>query len=435
MVPEAMWDGWEAALVALAATPRLRASEEGHRARRLPSASRATRRLPRTRDLLHDLRAFRDLADADLAALLHEEMRECLRRYEERKQEAGALDFLDLLIKARDLVCDNADVCREFRERFRVILVDEFQDTDPLQAELLLLPRRRRRRQRCGRARSSSSAIPSSRSIASAAPTSAPIAALRDELGDSGATAVTLQTSFRSVPAIQHFVNAAFRDDMDGDRDALQADYVPLLPHRADIAGATGGRGAADRVSVRQEHVRAAAGDADRAQRSAARRGRRVRAWMLSPECTLDGRRAERERRKIVASDVCLLVPPLPALRQRHHARLRRGARSARHSAPAGRRQDLPRARRSGCGSDRADRDRVARRRAVGLCHAARTAVRDRRRGAARVSLAARARFILTACPRALPDRLQPVAQGARHASRAARGAGTIGRSPTRSAG
>ena len=44
--------------------------------------------------------------------------------------------------------------------------------------------------------------------------------------------AVTLQTSFRSVPAIQHFVNAAFRDDMNGDRDALQADYVPLLPHR-----------------------------------------------------------------------------------------------------------------------------------------------------------------------------------------------------------
>ena len=61
----------------------------------------------------------------------------------ERKQEAGALDFLDLLIKARDLVCDNAEVCREFRERFRVILVDEFQDTDPLQARAAAVPRRR----------------------------------------------------------------------------------------------------------------------------------------------------------------------------------------------------------------------------------------------------------------------------------------------------
>ena len=105
-------------------------------------------------------------------------MRDCLRRYEERKQEAGALDFLDLLIKARDLVCDNDEVCREFRERFRVILVDEFQDTDPLQAELLLRAGRRRRRQQSVPARCSSSATRSSRSIASAAPTSAPIAAL-----------------------------------------------------------------------------------------------------------------------------------------------------------------------------------------------------------------------------------------------------------------
>ncbi len=129
-------------------------------------------------ELLQALRAFRDLADADLAALLHEEMRECLRRYEERKQEAGALDFLDLLIKARDLVCDNADVCREFRERFRVILVDEFQDTDPLQADLLLCLAGGDRRQRSVPARCSSSAIRSNRSIASAAPTSAPIAAL-----------------------------------------------------------------------------------------------------------------------------------------------------------------------------------------------------------------------------------------------------------------
>ena len=102
-------------------------------------------------------------------------------RYEERKQEAGSLDFLDLLIKARDLVCDNAEVCREFRERFRVILVDEFQDTDPLQAELLLCSPATTAA-RFGPARSSSSAIPSSRSIGFAAPTSAPIDALPIDL-------------------------------------------------------------------------------------------------------------------------------------------------------------------------------------------------------------------------------------------------------------
>ncbi len=162
-------------------------------------------------------------------------MRECLERYERRKQEAGALDFLDLLIKARDLVCDNAEVCRTFRERFRVILVDEFQDTDPLQAELLL----------CLAGDDDGGVRPGALFIVGDPKQSiyrfrrADVGAYRriaDDLGASGATTVTLQTSFRSVPGIQHFVNAAFRDDMTGDLESLQADYVPLLPHRADVA-------------------------------------------------------------------------------------------------------------------------------------------------------------------------------------------------------
>ena len=60
--------------------------------------------------------------------------------YEDRKQRTGTLDFLDLLIRARDLVRDcRAGALAPFSSAFRFILVDEFQDTDPLQAELLLL--------------------------------------------------------------------------------------------------------------------------------------------------------------------------------------------------------------------------------------------------------------------------------------------------------
>ena len=62
--------------------------------------------------------------------------RRLLRR---RKQRAGGLDFLDLLLVARDLVRDNAAVRAELQRRFSHIFVDEFQDTDPLQAEILLL--------------------------------------------------------------------------------------------------------------------------------------------------------------------------------------------------------------------------------------------------------------------------------------------------------
>ncbi|MHC4599715.1 MAG: UvrD-helicase domain-containing protein [Planctomycetota bacterium] len=48
----------------------------------------------------------------------------------------GLLGFSDLLLLARDLLRDHRDVRRFFQKRFRLILVDEFQDTDPLQAEI-----------------------------------------------------------------------------------------------------------------------------------------------------------------------------------------------------------------------------------------------------------------------------------------------------------
>ena len=67
------------------------------------------------------------------------DLRGAIDRYDELKARGGALDFLDLLLGARDLVRDNAQVRRGFQARFKRIFVDEFQDTDPLQAEILLL--------------------------------------------------------------------------------------------------------------------------------------------------------------------------------------------------------------------------------------------------------------------------------------------------------
>ncbi len=54
---------------------------------------------------------FRRRADADLAAALREEMRGLVDEYEHRKQRAGKLDFVDLLIKVRDLVRDQTRMC------------------------------------------------------------------------------------------------------------------------------------------------------------------------------------------------------------------------------------------------------------------------------------------------------------------------------------
>src|SRR5207249_12063525 len=49
------------------------------------------------------------------------------------------LDFVDLLLRVRNLIRANADVRRFMQAQFTHIFVDEFQDTDPIQAEILLL--------------------------------------------------------------------------------------------------------------------------------------------------------------------------------------------------------------------------------------------------------------------------------------------------------
>ena len=79
-------------------------------------------------------------------------------------------------------------------------------------------------------------------------------------------------------------------------------------------------------------------------------------------------------------------LPPLRQLRRRRHAQVRRRHRGARHPAPARRRQGVSRPRGSRDRSRGARGDRVARRRAVGVRDAEGVALRDRRRGAARVS-------------------------------------------------
>ncbi len=57
--------------------------------------------------------------------------------YAELKHSRGALDNNDLLLCARNLLRDHPSVRTAMAARFTHVLVDEFQDTDPVQAELL----------------------------------------------------------------------------------------------------------------------------------------------------------------------------------------------------------------------------------------------------------------------------------------------------------
>ena len=61
-----------------------------------------------------------------------------MRGYSEQRRGAGTAEFDDLLIWTRDLLRDQPDVRDYFQRRFNCVLVDEFQDTDPLQVEIVL---------------------------------------------------------------------------------------------------------------------------------------------------------------------------------------------------------------------------------------------------------------------------------------------------------
>jgi ATP-dependent helicase/nuclease subunit A len=142
----------------------------------------------------------------------------------------GRLDYHDLLVLARDVVRDDPAVQAALHDRYRFLLVDEFQDTDPIQAELAVRI----------------AAVPADRSAEPVGPVGAPGGPAGDEswatlevepgrlffVGDPkqsiyrfrradlavfAATragvadeALSLTANFRSVPGIVSWVDAAF---------------------------------------------------------------------------------------------------------------------------------------------------------------------------------------------------------------------------------
>ena len=235
-------DGWEARLVDLSRQRSLTNARHGRGPGYRAGVSRA--QLTAALDQLRaHLDQFRMDADADLAALLQRELGDALTRYERLKRRSGALDFLDLLLKARDLMTSSSDLRRGFQERFTHVFVDEFQDTDPLQAEILLLLTAND--PTCADWRA---VVPAPGRLFIVGDPKQSIYRFRradvgvyrevcDRLAAAGAKAIQLTSSFRSVPEIQSCVNAGFSTVMSGDKVTLQADYVPLSPYRDPIKG------------------------------------------------------------------------------------------------------------------------------------------------------------------------------------------------------
>lgn len=70
-------------------------------------------------------------------SMLQEQIERVAVAYEARKKEANSMDFDDLLSKTNELFETNEDIAARYQRQFQHILVDEYQDTNRLQAELV----------------------------------------------------------------------------------------------------------------------------------------------------------------------------------------------------------------------------------------------------------------------------------------------------------
>jgi ATP-dependent helicase/nuclease subunit A len=189
----------------------------------------------RAKDSLEaELERFQRRADADLAAALQGELQEVIDRYEDEKNRTGKLDFGDLLLRVRDLVRDDAGVRAFLQARHSHLFIDEFQDTDPLQTEILLLL---------------SADDPSHTDWRTIRPAPGKLFLVGDPkqsiyrfrradvvlyqqvrrtLSQAGVRVVHLSRSFRAPEPIQRAVNFAFEPEMIEDPASGQPGYVPL---------------------------------------------------------------------------------------------------------------------------------------------------------------------------------------------------------------
>lgn len=62
-----------------------------------------------------------------------------MQAYEDLKESSGWYDYDDLLYDCYNLLCSNTRIIKEVRDRFRYILIDEFQDINKLQFETIRL--------------------------------------------------------------------------------------------------------------------------------------------------------------------------------------------------------------------------------------------------------------------------------------------------------
>ncbi len=238
IVPTAAWQdnaaAWEHFLLhRLTVRPR-----KGRRTNWQPTAA-----LDEARTLLAQLKALHLKTRAawlhNLAVGLAGWLGGYLRAYQARKQRQGSLDFPDLLMLIRDGLKQNRELRRYFQRKFDFLLVDEVQDTDPLQAEILFFlaedqPRTERWTQVALRAGKLFLVGDPQQSIYRFRRADLEVYQLLRSALERQGSVLSLSTNFRMRTALVTQMNALFSQVLDNTDDPDQPGYLPLRTVSSD---------------------------------------------------------------------------------------------------------------------------------------------------------------------------------------------------------
>ncbi len=148
--------------------------------------------------------------------------------YRHAKLAQGQLDYTDLQLKLRDLLKNNADIRERLQGRYRYFMVDEYQDTNPLQSELVMLLTDTLRRANLFIVGDAKQGIYGFRD--------ADIRVFnqtREKIEATQGAAIRLNENFRSLRDVVGFVNLFFNSLMGEERaNDFEVEYAPLVQGR-----------------------------------------------------------------------------------------------------------------------------------------------------------------------------------------------------------
>ncbi len=254
-------------------------------------------------------------------------IRQFVLEYAARRRAEGRAEFHDLLAWARQLLRDNIEVRDHFRGRFTHLLIDEAQDTDPIQAEIAMFlaehvpPGSTHLDRPCSwdqispeRGKLFVVGDPKQSIYRFRRADVGQMRRLKERMGQAGGRAVSLVQNFRAQERLIDWVNHIFTswmphgDDVPEDGTYLQARYEAMRPQRKG-----------DSESALASRVWALTNDDSERTIDAVRRAEAediaalLRQIVSQPWLTLDkdtSRAAGREiYRPVTFSDICILMP------------------------------------------------------------------------------------------------------------------------------